>query len=647
MSAICCIWHRDGRPAAEDCSRMQRSLAIYGQDRGGLWHQDNIALGCQLAFLLPEDRFDRQPLVGGGGRFRLVADLRLDNRPELAAALAIPAERRDQMADADLLLAAWERWEAGCLDRLVGEFAFVLWDDHDRRLHLVRDMLGLRPLFYHRGDGFIAAATMAKGLHALPEIPRAADFERLRAHLALAPHRGSRSFFAGVERVEPGSLVTIDSDGQIRATQWYRWDFPALPRLRDPREYVEGMRSILDRAVADRLRATGPISSHLSGGYDSSLVTATAARLLADRGGRLTAYTHVPLQHEPLDQWPETFQNEWPLAAMVAAKHPNIEHVRVTAEHGAIGDDMDRTFHYFEFPVLNLCNQVWLTEICRLMNQRGQKVVLSGAFGNATVSQTGFERLADLFGRGRLVSWASESWALRRKQRNGWLWMLQMSLSPHLPSAWIHGLRTRLGRPRADLATVTALRAETLRKPSFQAELRDAGYSDMPMVFGNPRDLATFLLRRHDFTALVRKGQLAAYGVDEREPTTDRRLVEFALGLPPELLLRQGQPRWIYHQAFADRVPAEIRAERRRGYQSADWLTRLKRGKERLMAQVDRFAAYPAVNGLLDTEFMTNCLNSPLPEHPTGPGLTDQYRHKLLRAVSVTHFVGKVENRND
>src|SRR4051794_30227055 len=176
MSALAGRWNFDGKPDADAaCERMLRSQLMYGPHDERRWSDGFIAMGRRLFRTLPEDRYDRQPLFGADGRLVLVADVRLDDRAELAPALRLDAADAGRLCDAALLLAALERWGEAAVDRLVGDFAFALWDRHARSLTLARDFLGQRPLHYHRGDNFLAFATMPKGLHALTEIPYAPD----------------------------------------------------------------------------------------------------------------------------------------------------------------------------------------------------------------------------------------------------------------------------------------------------------------------------------------------------------------------------------------------------------------------------------------------------------------------------------------
>ena len=221
MTALAGLWHFDGRPdAAGGCARMLTSQEIYGPDHGAQWSDNSIALGRRLMRVLPEDAFDRQPLIGGGGRHVLVADVRLDNRDELTEGLGIPEAQSRTLSDAAILLAAFECWGESCLERLVGEYAFAAWDGARQRLVLARDPLGWRPLYYHRGKNFFAFASMPKGLHALPDVPYAPDQEGIAEFLVWMPTTGQQSFFSGIERVEPGHVVTVTADGLATRQHW-------------------------------------------------------------------------------------------------------------------------------------------------------------------------------------------------------------------------------------------------------------------------------------------------------------------------------------------------------------------------------------------------------------------------------------------
>ena len=130
MTAIAGVWCLNGRPNASDsCGRVLAVQELYGRDGTAQWAKGSIALGRSLSRSVPEDKFDRQPLFDKSKRRVLVADVRLDNRNELIRSLGIPSELSLKLCDADILLAAFEKWEEACFQHLVGDYAFALWDD--------------------------------------------------------------------------------------------------------------------------------------------------------------------------------------------------------------------------------------------------------------------------------------------------------------------------------------------------------------------------------------------------------------------------------------------------------------------------------------------------------------------------------------
>jgi len=214
VTALAGFWSFAGSgEAARNCERMLGAQAIYGQESAQWSDGGRLAIGRRIYRTLPEDVLDRAVRVGGDGRLALAADVRLDNREELAADLGIATADLRSLCDSDLLLRALERWNEGAVDRLVGDFAFAFWDGGRQRLLLARDYIGRRPLYYHRGRDFFAFASMPKGLHCLPSIPYAPDIAAAASFLALLPETGPRSFFEGICRVEPGHMVAIGRDG--------------------------------------------------------------------------------------------------------------------------------------------------------------------------------------------------------------------------------------------------------------------------------------------------------------------------------------------------------------------------------------------------------------------------------------------------
>lgn len=191
---------------------------------------------------------------------------------------------------------------------------------------------------------------MPKGLLSLADVPLAPDEERVAECLALLPEYGSSSFFQGIERVEPGHVITVTCTGVSERRHW-NWQ-RRTRALGTPAEYVEALRYNLDQAVRSQLRGVdGQVGAHLSAGFDSSSVTTSAARLLSPSGSKVIAFTAVPRAGYDLPAPKYRLGDEGPLAAATTAMYANIEHVLVGSCDRLPLDTLDHNFFLFDRPV--------------------------------------------------------------------------------------------------------------------------------------------------------------------------------------------------------------------------------------------------------------------------------------------------------
>lgn len=646
MSAIAGLWRFDGRAdAATDCGRMLTAQAIYGPHNAAAWDGGQISLGRRLFRTLPEDVYDRQPLVVDDGRRVLVADVRLDNRDDLLGDLRIPGERARGLCDAAILLAAWERWEEDCFGHLVGDYAFALWDAAAQTLALARDPLGRRPLHYHVGQHFLAFASMPKGLHALPEVPYGPDEEQVAGQLALMPEIGSGSFFKGVQIVEAGHVIKVTPRG---LSKWRHWA-PARRtlRLKTSQEYGEQLREHLDRAVLARLRgAEQQVGAHLSAGWDSSAVTTSAALLLAPTNGQVVAFTVVPAvdyRDDPQYASGRT-AHEGGLAAVTAALYPNIEHVIVPPTGRSPLADLDRQFYLYDRPIMNLCNNVYNDELNRQAQARNIKVMLVGDFGNSAFSITGLEWLPELVAGGQWLRWLREATALNRHAHLRWRHILATSVGRWIPGPVWNALMRRNGRRISDISQDTCINPTRWGELRLLSKLKAAGAD----IYARP-NLGVFESILHYFTdhdfGNYQKGALAGYGIDLRDPTTDIRLVEFCLSTPPEQFLEGGRPRALSRRALNGRVPDAV-LDSPRGYFGADWHEALSRDRQTLAREIDRLAANGPAARALDIAKMRKLVENWPTEGWESPEIFTAYRLGLLRGVSAGHFLLKASGGN-
>lgn len=645
MTAIAGIWNLDGRPeAGRSCARMLRALLPYGPHGVRQWDADTVALGRRLWRLVPEDAWDQQPLTGGGGRYVLVADLRLDNRDEIARNLGL-SEAGRRLCDAAILLSAWERWEQGCLDHLVGDFAFALWDGKYRQLFLARDHIGARPLFLHRGKRFSAFASMAKGLHALPQVPYAPNEEFVAEFLALLPAAEAACFFKDIERITPGTLLTIAGNGAIGQHRYWN---PGRTRgsLRGPEEYSEALRHHLDEAVRCRLRGGGAtVAAHLSGGFDSAAVATSAAMQLAPSGGKVIAFTAVPRPGYDGPDPPNRFGDEGILASKTASQHSNIEHVRVHGGDAGPLDDLDRTFFAFERPGLNLCNQVWGYAIMTAARERGLSVLLHGQMGNMTLSYDGHEALPEALRAGRWNEWRRLAGSLAASGSMSWRNIATRSIGPWIPVPVWQALNRIRGRRFRKLTGYSAVHPGAIDAFALARKARERQLDFAYRPWSDGIAMRLWVMRRAEL-GNFQKGALALWGIDNRDPTADRRLIEFCLSVPTGEFVRNGMTRALARRALADRIPAEVLGESRKGYQAVDWHERLTASRQQVAAELDRITNCGPAARVIDIDR----LRALIANWPAGEwereAVIQPYRLALLRGISAGHFLRRASGGN-
>lgn len=644
MSAIAGIVHFDGRPRAEDdLARLMRSLAPLGPDREASWHDETVALGFCQTTLLPEDRFDRQPWHGRAGGLTLVANARLDNRDELADALGIAESERRTLSDSALLLRAFERWSDACIDRLDGDFTFAVWDKVARRLFCARSHVAGPPLYYHLAPKFFAFATTANALFALPEVPRALDDERLAMQLALMSRQGPVTFYRDIVCLPPGHRLTV-TDGILAVERYWRLDTERRLRLGSDDDYVAAFRECFDRAVAVRLRSLHPIGSHLSAGCDSTAVTVTAARLLAAGDKGLTAFTAAPAADYRGAAPRGRIVDETSFAAEIAASLPNVAHVVVRSDERTPLDGLDRSHLLYGRPMQNPCNAVWAERILDVARHRRIKVLLTGQLGNMSISYDGLHRLATLLRRGQFLTLSREIVALRHAGI-GRGQLIDRTISPYFPQfLWRRWAELRAA-PNRDVSVYSAI------NPEFAAEIdlaslgrrRRADHILRPGADG--RAVRRMMMERQD-GGDYRNGYLAGWGIDQRDPTSDRRLLEFCLAIPEDQFLRHGKTKFLYRRAFANTMPAATIAARKRGYQGADWHVGLTAVRDQVAAELDRLEKSPRARRVIDLPRLRRLIENWPRDGWHENDVIMQYRLILLHGLTVGKFIRWVEGGN-
>ena len=237
---------------------------------------------------------------GDLGRYRVVVDGTIDNRAELAQDLGLEREPAGITGLERLIAAAYERWGSDFPKRLLGEFAFILWDCAERQLLAVRDVFGLRELFHRRCGDQIQVASQLQMLVESPS-PGDLDEEYVADFLVTQTSRGAMTPFKTVRRLESSHMLTV-REGRLGTRQYWDPSQRPLIRHRDAEEAAEHFLAVF-RVAVDRSLATGGRAwAHLSGGLDSSSIVCVAHEILRSAPGRLPDFGTISLVWEKTRQ---------------------------------------------------------------------------------------------------------------------------------------------------------------------------------------------------------------------------------------------------------------------------------------------------------------------------------------------------------
>ncbi|MFF5672594.1 asparagine synthase (glutamine-hydrolyzing) [Streptomyces hygroscopicus] len=275
-------FHRDARTQAPVIEAMTGTLTPRGPDAGGVWLGERAAIGHRrLAVIDPAG--GAQPMTDRPDDPGIVLSYsgEVDNHHELRAELRGRGHAFRTRSDTEVVLRGYAEWGEGVAEHLHGMFAFAVWDERAQRLVLVRDRLGVKPLFWALVDGGLAFASEPKALFAHPEIRPRVDADGLREAYSLLFNTGP-TVWSGVREVEPGGLLVLDRD-RVRERRY--WQLEAAPHTDGREATVARVRELVGTAARSGLEADVPLCSLLSGGLDSTVLTALLAGELREREG--------------------------------------------------------------------------------------------------------------------------------------------------------------------------------------------------------------------------------------------------------------------------------------------------------------------------------------------------------------------------
>ncbi len=533
---------------------LSRGVSYRGPDAAGRWSGARLGLLHYAFWTTPQEGGERQPLTDG--LLALTSDVRLDNRQELIEALRAEGEAPDERSgDARLILDAYRQWGEACVPRLIGDFAFALWDRGREKLLLARDACGMRPLYYALVEDTFYFASTIRALAGV--FPRRPDLN----HRAIWRFLNndfepwlSETVFDPIRRLPPAHLLTVGPEGLNRRLYFRFGDEP--PALKNAEEWIDGFQKVLDQALLARLRTRTPVAMMVSGGLDSSSLACSAQTLLRSVGAPAIQLHTATYQRTPGADEQRYFE-------AVAKACPDFPVVTVPSDDfwGLQESGTDQAFPLDE-PELSLLRS-HSRGLLRSASTRGCRVVITGEGANQLLCH-GVYSAAPLIGATRWNDLAGEIIHFRRRSGADWHKLLFYFAQPRLPRFVSRALLRRFGgRPVV---------MPWLRGPSPQL----GASTSAPPAAGYWKPRRSSVLGAHAHRLFRGAFDAARYtaldllsadaGVEWRAPFLDRRVVEFMTHVPNRLFAHRGEDRLILRESMRGRLPEPVRRRPDKSY---------------------------------------------------------------------------------
>jgi asparagine synthase (glutamine-hydrolysing) len=552
MSGIAGIYHLDGRPV--DLALLRRMTDIIGHrgpDGAGYWLDGPVGLGHRMLHTTPESLRETQPLLDETGNLCLTLDGRVDNREELRTALEDKGTKLRTDTDAELVLQAYECWGEECPKKMIGDFAFVIWDGRMRQLFCARDPLGVKPFYYYTDGRTFLYGSELRQLFEHTAVRREPNEGMIGEYLACAITDNQETLYWDVFRLPPAHFLLVQP-GQLQKERY--WDIDPARKIwyRTDGEYAEHFLDIFKEAVRCRLRSYGRVGAELSGGVDSSSIVGVIQSLYCEQGLTNSGFETFSLVFPGLPCDESAYIQD-------VVRMWNVKSNTVRPDESETSCYAEEVRRYLDFP--EDPNGVVSYSLMSLAREKGFRVVLTGSGGDEWFTGS-FYHYADFMRHLKIPSLIRQLRYDRQLSDDSGvpavifpsLPLLRVGLLPLVPQTARRVIKWALRRDGMPpwIAAPFARRiqlAERLRKNNTRPQFQSFAQEDIHST------LVSGWLSQGKESG---NRSQSWFGLERRHPFLDRRVVEFAFALPEEQRWRRDQPKFVLRQAMQGLLPETI-----------------------------------------------------------------------------------------
>jgi asparagine synthase (glutamine-hydrolysing) len=629
MSGLAAMYNLDGRPAEQQLfARMLTAIAHRGPDGLTEWIDGPVGLGHAMLATTLEARHEREPLLDDAAGIHLTFDGRVDNRQELSKTLAGKGFRLRDDTDAELVLRAYECWGENSPQKIIGDFAYVIWDSRRSQLFCARDVLGVKPFYYFTDGRVFLAGSELHQILAYPGVPCKPNDGMIAEYLAVNITRRDETLYRDILRLAPGCCLVVRSEG-TRSRSYY--DLCTAPELHysTNEQYADHFREIFQEAVRCRLRGGGPVIAHLSGGLDSSSVVGMAQHLIQNGSVTVPRFETTALVFAE----PESDEHEY-IAQMEAMW--GLKFLPVQPSQLDLTSCLTQTRRYRDIP--DYPNSAMADSLRQTALDEGFRVCLTGMGADEWLTGCN-ERFADYLRKFRFSALTRDLRAGSPVLDNGrptpsvsslqtlLQWGVWPLVAPHLGARGCRAVRKLIGHEtlppflKRDLGGRVGIQDRLSREPVrrvFPTFSQQAVYQR----FAGGEETHRFEITERGASWI---------GLDERHPFLDRRLIEYAYVLPASQQIEPPFTKFVLRNAVTGLVPDSIRLRRSK----ADFSHMFVKAVERLGGQQLFNSPMCASMGWIDAAEARRACTTLIDGYRTGNRKYNVYMWPLWRTVAI------------
>ena len=547
MSAITGIFMRNGKELDPQLmKKMNDKLSHRGPDGSSIWCEGSIGLGHQMLWTTQESIHEVLPLEEDG--LVITADARIDNRADLCEELGIRDE--EDVSDSYFILKAYVKWGEDCPDKLLGDFAFVVWDKQEEKLFCARDHMGVKPFYYYLDDDMFVFGTEIKALFEVEGVPREINELQIAYHLSLMHYEREITSYQNIIRLPAASYLKVDNNN-LNFEEYWELDINYKIHLDSDEEYEKKFLELLTEAVKCRLRSKFHAGSMLSGGLDSSSVSCIANIILKKQNRKLKTFSAT------FDSVPESNERYFIEKVLSSDK---FDYYLINADEIGPLNEINSYFKYGDQLII-FPNTFMTWNINREAKKQGVRILLDGLEGDIVVSHgKGF--LKDLAVSKRWKKLIIESLYFSKK-KNVNIIFIYLNIIIEILFSKIKFLDS-INNYQEYKFRKKILEKKFVKKISLKEKIIDLNNG---IDIHNAKDYHYYSLK----SGLIQYGMestdwmSAAFFLESRHPFYDKRLIEFCLAIPTEQKISKNWDRYIMRRAMSNILPKEVQWREKKG----------------------------------------------------------------------------------